>query len=158
MIIDQDIPEIPDPVHNPKAHQSSAFMTVNSDFSEEDISFYKDLMAMLVTREPGLHPDLLAQEHHLTDDFPNLSEAEQRKQYRAWAGKIVNLLKPIFSDEKYMVNLCEELACTFMDIMHCLYSYYGALLYKQPQFSRWLTVTLTKYSDETKRALNLPRS
>ena len=148
----------PNPIHNPKAYQSSAFLSNNSDFDEEDLSLYKDLMRTLVDREPKLHPDLLTHEKHLTKDFADLDEAEQRKQYRAWAGKIVALVKPILADERYLSKLCYEMGCTFMDIIYCLYAYFGALIYKQPQFSRWLSTTVGNYSDDSKKAMSIPRS
>lgn len=149
--------DFPNPIHNPKAYQTSAFLSNNSDFDEEDLSLYKDLMRTLVDREPKLHPSLLTHEDHLTSDFAQLDEAEQRKQYRAWAGKIVNLVKPILADEKYLSKLCYEMGCTFMDIIYCLYAYYGALMYKQPQFSRWLATTVSGYSPESKKAMSIPR-
>lgn len=149
--------DFPNPIHNPKAYQSSAFLSNNSDFDEEELSLYKDLMQTLVMREPRLHPNLLGQDDHLTDDFADLGEAEQRKQYRAWAGKIVALIKPILSDEKYLCGLCYEMGCTFMDIIYCMYAYFGALMYKQPQFSRWLSATVSEYSDESKKAMSIPR-
>ena len=150
--------DFPNPIHNPKAYQTSAFLSNNSDFDEEDLSLYKDLMRTLVNREPGLNPELLTHENHLSDDFAQLDEADQRKQYRAWASKIVNLVKPIISDEEYMAGLCNEMGCTFMDIIYCLYAYFGALMYKQPQFSRWLASTVGGYSDESKKAMSIPRS
>lgn len=158
MTTDQLQSDFPNPVHNPKTYQSSAFLSNNSDFSEEDLSLYKDLMRTLVEREPRLHPSLQTHENNLTDDFAQQDDAAQRKQYRAWAGKIVILLKPIISDEKYLADLCYEMGCTFMDIIYCLYSYYGALIYKQPQFSRWLATTVGNYSDESKAAMSIPRT
>ena len=44
-----------------------------------------------------------------------------------------------------------------MDIIYCLYAYYGALMYKQPQFSRWLATTVSGYSPESKKAMSIPR-
>lgn len=149
--------DFPNPIHNPKAYQTSAFLSNNSDFSEEDLSLYKDLMRTLVNREPGLDPTLLTHENHLTDDFDKLDEVEQRKQYRAWASKIVNLVKPIIADEVFMMDLCEEMSCTFIDIIYCLYAYFGALMYKQPQFSRWLASTVGNYSDKAKKSMSIPR-
>lgn len=158
MTNEEQWPEIPDPIHNPKAYQSSAFLTNNSDFTEEDFSLYKDLMRTLCMREPRLNPALLTHENNLSEDFGDLDEVSQRKQYRSWAGKIVNLVKPILADEKYLCDLCYEMGCTFMDIIYCLYAYFGALIYKQPQFSRWLGTTVSEYSDEAKRAMSIPRT
>jgi len=149
--------DVPAPSHNPKAYQINAFVSNNSRLSNEDLSLYKDLMQMLVERQPELRPTLLTHENNLTHDFTQLDEAEQRKQYRAWAGKIIKLVKPLLADEEFLVGLCTEMECTFLDIIHCLYSYYGALIYKQPQFSRWLSTTLGAFSDESKKALSIPR-
>lgn len=157
MTKNDSLEDFPNPIHNPKAYQSSAFLSNNSDFDEEDLSLYKDLMRTLVTREPKLHPDLLTHEKYLSDDFAEQDEVGQRKQYRAWAGKIAALIKPILSDEAYLSKLCYEMGCTFMDIIYCLYAYFGALIYKQPQFSRWLSTTVSNYSDESKKAMSIPR-
>lgn len=148
--------EIPTPVHNPKAYQVNAFVSTNQRLSDEDLSLYKDLMQMLLEKQPDLNPLTLTHENNLSSDFTMLSESEQRKQYRAWASKIVKLVKPLLSDEEYLVSLCQEMECTFMDIIYCLYSYYGALIYKQPQFSRWLTTTIGAFSADTKRVLGIP--
>jgi hypothetical protein len=123
---------------------------------DENVFMYKNIMAKMMERNPMMNPDVFFSTQMPVKDFSLLDETHRMEEFKKQGGDLFLMVRDVLGDEAFMCEISDFCECDFMDIFKCLYSYYGNLLFKKPQFSRWVKKTVMAYTDDTKRYLSIP--
>jgi len=151
-----DISNIPDPSFIDGETKGNAFIPNPLDYSSDEVLLYKTIIAKMIERNPLVHPDELFKNQMPADQFVLLSEDDQKEEYKRQGNRLFAQIRSIFEDEEFILEIADTCDCNFMDIIKCMYAYFGTFLFKKPQFIRWMKKVVNSYSNASRRFLEIP--